>query len=332
MNSLPAALRIAFLGFLALRIVIQTSQAASLTIANASFEAPAFDDGGYDYLISPGGQGNYGWYISDGAFVYNPTALDYATAGANGTAPGAVGSQVSGIFQFGDYTIYQPLAGADGVAGNEDDPVLMPQTDYALTVAVGQRLAGNQFGVTYGGYDIQLRAGPAFAGTIIGRETDAVTPPPGTFVDRTIVVDSSTVDPNLYGQPLAILLRKTIVSQTANTDFDNVRLEVVRLLGDYNNDNSVDAADYTVWRDNLDAAIALPNEGITPGMVTQEDYDLWKARLGAVAGAGSGKFAPVDVVVPEPTGLVVLVTALSPFFGSNRSALRRVTILPRSRP
>ena len=90
----------------------------------------------------------------------------------------AVGSQVSGIFQFGDYTIYQPLAGPDGVVGNDDDPVLMPQATYALTIAIGQRLAGNQFGVTYGGYDIQLLAGTFFTGTIIGRETDAVTPAP----------------------------------------------------------------------------------------------------------------------------------------------------------
>ena len=45
------------------------------------------------------------------------------------------------------------------------------------------------------------------------------------------------------------------------------------LLGDYNNDGTVNAADYPVWRDNLGLAIALPNEDATPGSVTLEDYD-----------------------------------------------------------
>ena len=305
--SIGTQLWFAIAAALLIPAVVQISQAASLTIANPSFEAPVYADGEYDFLISPAGQGMYGWFISDGAFIYNPTVLDYATAGADGTPSGAAGSQISGIFQFGDYAIYQPLAGADGVVGNGDDPVLMPQTTYSLTVAVGQRLAENQFGVTYGGYDIQLIAGTV-GGTIIGRETDAVTPAPGTFVDRTIVVDSSTLDPSLYGQPLAILLRKTLVSETANTDFDNARLDAVTIPGDYNNDNIVDADDYTVWRDNLGAAIALPNEVITPSMVTSEDYDVWKANFGMMAGAGSG--ATTTAAVPEPVSCVLLLVGL----------------------
>ena len=63
MSSSPAQLLIAFLGPLALRMVAQASQAASLTIANPSFESPAYADGEYDFLISPDALGS-----SDGAF------------------------------------------------------------------------------------------------------------------------------------------------------------------------------------------------------------------------------------------------------------------------
>lgn len=45
--------------------------------------------------------------------------------------------------------------------------------------------------------------------------------------------------------------------------------------------NAVDAADYTVWRDNLGKTLAgdgyqLPNENATPGVVSIADYNQWK--------------------------------------------------------
>lgn len=51
-------------------------------------------------------------------------------------------------------------------------------------------------------------------------------------------------------------------------------------IADYNNNFVVDTADYTVWRDNLDMEIILPNEGPSPGIVDQEDYTEWKNRFG----------------------------------------------------
>lgn len=93
-------------------------------------------------------------------------------------------------------------------------------------------------------------------------------------------------------------------------------IEELFLAGDYNEDGTVDAADYTVWRDNLGQAIVLPNEDATPGMVTQEDYDVWKANFGAVLGAGSGSLASV----PEPgtLGLVLLLLGFSTCRGRAR--------------
>ena len=45
----------------------------------------------------------------------------------------------------------------------------------------------------------------------------------------------------------------------------------------------VDAADYTVWRNNLGGTATLPND-TTPGSVTAADYDVWKTNFGQTGG------------------------------------------------
>jgi len=54
------------------------------------------------------------------------------------------------------------------------------------------------------------------------------------------------------------------------------------IAGDYNRDGTVNAADDTVWRDYLGQMYHLPNESsdATPGSVTSEDYDVWRAHFG----------------------------------------------------
>ncbi len=58
-------------------------------------------------------------------------------------------------------------------------------------------------------------------------------------------------------------------------------LEIAPLLpGDYNNDGTVSAADYTVWRDNLGSTTAkLPNDA-TPNLVFASDYEVWRNAFG----------------------------------------------------
>ncbi len=72
--------------------------------------------------------------------------------------------------------------------------------------------------------------------------------------------------------------------------------------GDYNDNGVVDAADYTVWRNNLGAAAGtLPND-VDGGVIGLAQYNTWKANFGTAAGA-----AAVGGTVPEPAvlGLVV---------------------------
>jgi hypothetical protein len=75
--------------------------------------------------------------------------------------------------------------------------------------------------------------------------------------------------------------------------------------GDYNQDGHVDAADYTVWRNNLGSAEALPNDD-TSG-VDLDDYERWKLHFGEPSGSGSAGSASAEV--PEPTPLAMLAVA-----------------------
>lgn len=98
------------------------------------------------------------------------------------------------------------------------------------------------------------------------------------------------------------------------------------LGGDYNNDGSVNAADYTLYRDNLGTNFTLTNENpnaVTPGVVDQEDYDYWTSQYGLDGSSlpettlrvGSILFDPTAgassaVSVPEPTGLLAMLAGL----------------------
>ena len=73
--------------------------------------------------------------------------------------------------------------------------------------------------------------------------------------------------------------------------------------GDYNNDGTVDAADYVLWRKGG----LLVNEVDTPGTVNGADYTAWRARFGKPGGAGAGVI--VNAAVPEPATCVLLVIA-----------------------
>ncbi len=71
------------------------------------------------------------------------------------------------------------------------------------------------------------------------------------------------------------------------------------LDGDYNHDGSVDAADYTVWRDTLGSTTNLDADGDHDLRVDEDDYAIWKWTFGN----GSGSAAVASV--PEP-GIAIL--------------------------
>lgn len=91
---------------------------------------------------------------------------------------------------------------------------------------------------------------------------------------------------------------------------------VVVKAGDYAAaDSIVNAADYTVWRDNLNGT-TLTNETASLGIVDGEDYDVWKENFGTnytsittiidnirFVTAGSGSIG--GAAVPEPSSVLL---------------------------
>jgi hypothetical protein len=84
---------------------------------------------------------------------------------------------------------------------------------------------------------------------------------------------------------------------------------VAQLLGDYNRNSTVYAADHVVWR-------KPPGQAVTPlscadgdgdGTIDNDDYNVWRARFGQTAGSGAG--ASANAAVPEPATLAMLIVA-----------------------
>ncbi len=128
---------------------------------------------------------------------------------------------------------------------------------------------------------------------IDNRTTEAIT---GFFENGTIK--------NLYEEgeiiPLAGFNGTVTISYVGGTGNDVV-LNLVALLGDYNSDGTVDSADYAVWRKT--------------GINGQQGYDDWRANYGKSAPsfglALPGENLGSDLAsVPEPVPLVLLAMAL----------------------
>lgn len=81
-------------------------------------------------------------------------------------------------------------------------------------------------------------------------------------------------------------------------DDSSVILQAIEpgLLGDYNQDGTVDAADYVVWR---------KHDG------TQQGYNTWRANFGATAGSGAAGDLPFPAAVPEPATFLLAALGLA---------------------
>jgi hypothetical protein len=94
--------------------------------------------------------------------------------------------------------------------------------------------------------------------------------------------------------------------------------------GDYNDDGTVDAADYVVWRNTLGQTVPKDQQnnpllgtgadGDGDGIITAADYEVWRARFGETA---AGAALPATSV-PEPTTLAMALAALLPLLFRRR--------------
>ena len=88
-----------------------------------------------------------------------------------------------------------------------------------------------------------------------------------------------------------------------NVPFGDTSVRIASVLvtsvADYNRDGTVDAADYTVWRDGLGTKFS------------PADYNVWKQHFGESAGSGSAATGSANAggvsTIPEPASMVLLI-------------------------
>jgi glucose/arabinose dehydrogenase len=97
-----------------------------------------------------------------------------------------------------------------------------------------------------------------------------------------------------------------------NADAKLVRVEFLgnrpAVTGDYNFDNTVDAADYVVWRKTVDSTTDLAADGNGDRMIDARDHAVWRENFGASlpspdaagsAAAAVAAFSPASIEVGE---------------------------------
>lgn len=101
-----------------------------------------------------------------------------------------------------------------------------------------------------------------------------------------------------------------VVSGNSPQNLDSNLGALVPPTGDYNKNNTVDAADYAIWRKTVNNSISpagLGADGDASGAVGAADYTFWRARYGNPAGSGT----LVDGAIPEPLGGMLLLMAVA---------------------
>ncbi|MGD9635841.1 MAG: endonuclease/exonuclease/phosphatase family protein [Pirellulales bacterium] len=91
----------------------------------------------------------------------------------------------------------------------------------------------------------------------------------------------------------------------------NVAFEVLAaaLAGDYNSDGTIDAADYSVWRDALEVPGSTLLNDPTPETVDEADYAFWRDHFGeTLSGGGAAHDA---LPAPEPATLALFAVAFA---------------------
>jgi T5SS/PEP-CTERM-associated repeat protein len=210
----------------------------------------------------------------------------------------------------------------EGVIAPGDALFFVPGTLH-VTGGVTQ-LGGGRMQIQLGGTDraTQFDSVQATGAVHLGGEMDITLfagfiPTAGNSFD---VLDGSTMDGafsilNLPTLPAGLMWNASQLTKTGVLS--------VQIVGDYNGDGTVNAADYVLWRKTLaHSGSGLPADGNGNNLVDNGDYNVWRAHFGQLAGSGTGAVANADV--PEPATWVLCAVGLVLVVGGNRLAMRAV--------
>lgn len=94
----------------------------------------------------------------------------------------------------------------------------------------------------------------------------------------------------MFGFPFETITTAARRNDVIDRVFDFFGLDTVPPNADFNNDGTVDASDYTIWRNSLGANVAPGDLGDADynGQVNNDDYMLWRAQFGTSPGASAG--------------------------------------------
>jgi hypothetical protein len=161
----------------------------------------------------------------------------------------------------------------------------------------------------------------------------------GAALDGNIVANQANPSDTITGISWApgqtLWLRWTDINDASNDDglgIDNLSFSATASStgnsGDYDNNMSVDAADYVLWRKTFNESVPANTgaDGDGDGTIDDGDYDHWRARFGnTVPGAGASQAVAVEsiqVVVPAPEpSLVAAVSADSGLESSAKASV-----------
>lgn len=174
------------------------------------------------------------------------------------------------------------------------------RVDGSLTQAAGSTLAIEVGGAAPGQFDVLAASGTAsLSGTLAVSLVNGFSPSIGDSF-TVLTAAGGIVDNGLaLGGPNGGSFYFNVVG-------NNLVLNA-GLLGDYNGNGTVDAADYVVWRNTLGSTTDLQADGNGNHIVDADDYASWKANFGKIATSGTS--ATQLSSVPEPTSCLLIALA-----------------------
>lgn len=209
-----------------------------------------------------------------------------------------------------------------GAGLTQNGGVLAPGNSTGITTIVGS------YAVNSGALEIELLSGSGVAGTAFDRlvvnsgvtlgvssQLNLLLGYAANVGDSFLIVDSKNSAPinGTFANDDALTaefesLRYSFSLSYAAGTGNDIALTVasVSLIGDYNGDGFVDAADYTVWQDAAGTTVAAyaGADGNGDGVVDEGDHAVWAAHYGASLETVMAQ------AVPEPAGVVLALLAL----------------------